>query len=145
MCNPVLHKYTCGDRSFEYFEASVIARPYVIKATIGEHDYRNCEVCQNNRQKIEDSLKARERKFPLCCDYHKRLLDIKGFDVSLYNSSAGMCADKVIFSYQHILNNQNSNTWRNDIEQYLNYVVDSLDVSLMVLVNLYSYLTILDI
>lgn len=36
-----------------------------------------------------------------------------------------MCADKVIFSYQHILNNQNSNTWQNDIEQYLNYVVDS--------------------
>lgn len=125
MCNPVLHKYTCGDRSFEYYEASVIARPYVIKATIGEHDYRSCEVCQNNRQKIEDSLKARERKFPLCCDYHKRLLDINGFDVSLYNSSASMCADKVIFSYQHILNNQNSNTWRNDIEQYLNYVVDS--------------------
>ena len=46
MCNPVLHKYTCGDRNFEYYEASVIARPYVIKATIGEHDYRSCEVCQ---------------------------------------------------------------------------------------------------
>ena len=75
MCNPVLRKYTCGDRNFEFYEASVIARPYVIKATIGEHDYRSCEGCQNNRQKIEDSLKDRERRFPLCCDYHKRLLE----------------------------------------------------------------------
>ena len=76
MCNPVLRKYSCGDRNFEFYEASVIARPYVIKATIGEHDYHSCEGCQNNRQKIEDSLKDRERKFPLCCIYHKRLLGI---------------------------------------------------------------------
>lgn len=125
MCNPVLHKCTCGDRSFEYYEASVIARPYAIKATIGEHDYHSCEGCQNNRQKIEESLKVRESKFPLCCEYHKRLLGIPGFNVSVYKTSAKMCADKVIFSYQHILNNQDSNTWKNDIQQYLNYVVDS--------------------
>ena len=125
MCNPVLHKYTCGDRSFEYYEASVIARPYVIRATEGEHDYRSCEGCQNNRQKIEESLKERARRFPLCCEYHMRLLGIKDFDVSFYKNAASMCADKVIFSYQHILNNQNSNTWKNDIQQYLNYVVDS--------------------
>ena len=125
MCNPVLHKCTCGDRSFKYYEASVIARPYAIKATLGEHDYRSCEGCQNNRQTIEESLKGRESKFPLCCEYHKRLLGIQGFNVSVYKTTASMCADKVIFSYQHILNNQDSNTWQNDIQQYLNYVVDS--------------------
>ena len=47
MCNPVLHKYTCGDRKFEYYETSVIARPYPIKETTGEHDCHTCEGCQN--------------------------------------------------------------------------------------------------
>ena len=50
MCNPVLHKYTCGDRKFEYYEASVIARPYPIKETTGEHDCHTCEGCQNYKE-----------------------------------------------------------------------------------------------
>lgn len=123
--NPILHRYECGNRSFEYFETSIIAAPYTIEPTKGEHDYQTCEGCLSNKKKIEESLKERERKFPLCCDYHKRLLEINGFNVSLYKNSACMCADKVIFTYQHILNNQDSNTWQNDIKQYLNYVIDS--------------------
>lgn len=125
MCNPVLHKYTCGDRKFEYYEASVIARPYPIKETTGEHDCHTCKGCQNNRNQIVESLKVREGKFPLCCEYHKRLLSFKSFDATQYKGAANLCADKVIFTYQHILNNQNNDSWQIDIKQYLNYAIDS--------------------
>lgn len=125
ICNPVLHKYTCGDRKFEYYEASVIARPYPIKETTGEHDCHTCEGCQNNRNQIVESLKVREGKFPLCCEYHKRLLSFKSFDATQYKGAANLCADKVIFTYQHILNNQNNDSWQIDIKQYLNYAIDS--------------------
>lgn len=115
----------CGSRRYNYGVATFLAKPELIIPTTGEHDYRTCECCQKNRLQILENLKNKMEKFPFCCAHHKKLLTLKEFDKRDYYNADVMCADKVIFCYQHILNNQYRTDWRSDIENYLEYAINS--------------------
>lgn len=114
-----------GDRIIDYGRGTFYALPYSIEPTGGEHDYRSCKNCQDNHKTIFNQLKKRVKKFPNCCESHKRLLSLRDFNRSDYRDAATQCADKVIFTYQHILNKQSSNIWQAEISQYLDNAIDS--------------------
>lgn len=114
-----------GDRFIGYGRGTFYALPYSIEPTDGEHDYRSCKNCQDNHKTIVNQLKKRVKKFPNCCESHKRLLSLREFNRSDYRDAASQCADKVIFTYQHILNKQSSNIWQAEISQYLDNAIDS--------------------
>lgn len=115
----------CGNREYQYLAGTLLLPPYSIEETKGEHDWRYCQTCKENHDLIKKSLEQRQKKFPLCCSSHQKLLKIPRFNVKAYSKCDEMCADKVIFSYQHILNNQNKEDWKEDIEDYLTYAINS--------------------
>ena len=115
----------CGSRRYNYGVATFLAKPESTIPTTGEHDYTKCGGCQKNRQQIIESLKERMTKFPFCCENHKKLLALKEFNRNDYFNANVMCADKTIFCYQHILNNQDRTDWKNEIENYLEYTINS--------------------
>ncbi len=114
-----------GDRIISYYQCSVFALPFPIPPTDGIHDYRTCEGCQRNHKLIIKHLKPIVDKFPYCCRWHKNLLVNKDFNISDFKDSAEQCADKVIFTYQHIINHQNLPSWEWDVKQYLDGAVES--------------------
>ena len=114
-----------GYRTFPYGEATFYAMPYPVSPTHGEHDYRHCETCLNHHKQIINLLKKKVKKFPNCCELHSKLLSLKEFNRSDYRDAAKQCADKVIYTYQHILNNQSSPVWKIEISKYLNEIIDS--------------------
>lgn len=120
--------YTCGSRNYNMFVASVVCNPYEIVPTEGEHDYRKCEGCQRNRKLLVEAFQKRAKVFPLCCEFHRKLLTLPNFSVKPYYDIAEKTADKVIFTYQHIINSQNKEDWKIQIKDYLDYVIDSFGV-----------------
>lgn len=114
-----------GDRTYAYGEGTFYALPYPIYPSTGEHDYRHCESCQAVHKKIIGLLKKKVKKFPNCCDSHKKLLTLKEFNRSDFKDADKQCADKVIFTYQHILNKQSSPIWKVEIGKYIDEAIDS--------------------
>ena len=84
-----------GDRYFSYGECTYYALPFSIKPTEGEHDYRLCDSCQETHKEIVRQLKKRVKKFPNCCETHKRLLSLKEFNRSDFRDAAEQCADSL--------------------------------------------------
>lgn len=114
-----------GDRTYAYGEGTFYALPYPIQPTTGEHDYRHCKTCQANHKQMIDLLKKKVRKFPDCCNSHKRLMSLKEFNPLDFKDADKQCADKVIFTYQHILNKQSSPIWKVEIGEYIDNTIDS--------------------
>lgn len=115
----------CGTRRYNYGIATFLAKPESTIPTIGEHDYTKCKGCQNSRQQIIESLNEKMKKFPFCCKTYKKLLTLIEFNKNDYFGADVMCADKTIFCYQHILNNQDKTDWKDEIENYLEYTINS--------------------
>ena len=114
-----------GVRTYTYGEGTFYALPYPIQPTTGEHDYRHCETCKANHKQMIGLLKKKVKKFPNCCDSHKRLLTLREFNRSDFKDADKQCADKVIFTYQHILNKQSSPIWKVEIGEYIDKAIDS--------------------
>lgn len=119
------HMKKAGDRYFSYGECTYYALPFPIKPTEGEHDYRLCDSCQETHKEIVRQLKKRVKKFPNCCETHKRLLSLKEFNRSDFRDAAEQCADKVLFTYQHIINRQSSAVWKVELSQYIDKAIES--------------------
>ena len=120
------HDVECGGRHIQYFIATFLTKPYPIEPTLGDlHDYRKCKGCQETNKEIVRQLKVKFDKFPFCCQWHQKLLSINEFNKLDYANTPQMTADKVIYCYQHILNNQDRIDWKQDITYYLEYTIES--------------------
>ncbi|MCB9033226.1 MAG: hypothetical protein H6553_05270 [Chitinophagales bacterium] len=100
--------------------------PFAIIPTKGEyHNYLECKGCQSNHEKIKlDALKFYD-KFPNCCEKHKLLYKMHGFDRKLYEDTSTLVADKVIFTKNHYMNCLPTDDWYNEITDYFTFVVHS--------------------
>lgn len=114
-----------GDLTIRYWRGSLYAPPFDIKPTLGEHDYKTCSTCQENRSTIAAQLKERSNRFPNCCDSHRKLVELPCFTVNDFCDSNIKCAEKVIFSYQHVINNPDNHQ---SILEYLKLVIESFGV-----------------
>ena len=110
----------CGERTFRYGVGEILRTPYPLTPPQpSEHDFRTCQVCQQNRIKLIESLRDRYNRFPDCCEFHKNLRRLKVFNKGDYKNAHVQCADSVIFCYDFILNHQNTNNWQEYIKKYL--------------------------
>lgn len=119
------HIQKTGDRYIHYGECTYYALPFPIKPIEGEYGFNIDDNFQKAHAEIVKRLKKRVEIFPNCCEAHKRLLSLKEFNRSDYLNAAEQCADKVIYTYQYIVNMQSSNIWKEIISQYIDEVIDS--------------------
>lgn len=120
------HDVKCGNRNVQYFTATFLAKPYSIDPTEGSaHDYKECEGCKNAKLNIEEQLKRKFVRFPFCCEWHQKLLKVNEFNKMDYANVPQITADKIIYCYQHIINSQDKDDWKQDITNYLEYAIES--------------------
>lgn len=90
-----------------------------------KHNLDNCEGCRQTHEKIKKQMEEYFSIFPMCCVLHKNLLKAEWFKKEDYNNIPQTVADKVIFSHHHILNNLDQENWQEEIQNYLDYAVQS--------------------
>jgi hypothetical protein len=102
--------------------------PYPIKPTEGVHNCESCADCKRNKAKISFEIESdyrgakNNKAFPNCCLWHKNLVNDERFKKEDFDGVSGITADKILFAYQHIINNQNETDWYKRITDYLNEV-----------------------
>ena len=121
----------CGRNIGYEVAGSTYELPFEVNQTTGEHDFNSCENCQASLKKMNNDLltlfEGTESKkgFPLCCDYHKNLIELKEFKREDFLNVPSMVARKVIYTNQHILNNIKTEDWEVKIFDYIEWVVKS--------------------
>ena len=115
-----IKEVACGMRTYRYGVGEILRTPFPLTPPQPlEHDFRTCQVCQQNRMKLIESLKDRYNSFPNCCEFHRNLRKLKVFNKGDYHNAHIQCADSVIFCYDFILNHQSTNNWQENIQKYL--------------------------
>ena len=99
--------------------------PFATEPTEGNHSLESCENCRKHRLELIVDFKERLKEFPNCCDYHKNLSNKYFFDKKDYKNIDTITANKIMYSYHHILNNLDNDDWYNNIITYLNYNIES--------------------
>jgi hypothetical protein len=105
--------------------------PYEIKAPAGGHDFDNCKGCQSTQKKLEEGFRVQfdgdgtKPGFPLCCGWHKNLLDIKAFDRNDFSGVPGMAARKIIYTWRHIADKFPEDSYYDEITDYIEYAMQS--------------------
>lgn len=118
-------KYSFLDSPILQGNVSEYEVPFATEPTNGEHSLESCENCRKQRLLIIDEVNKKFETFPNCCDYHKKLNDKDFFSKNDFSGIAEMIANKVMFSYHHIINNLENEDWYSDIIAYLNYNIES--------------------
>lgn len=117
-------KVPCGDRLFRYYKGDVLRTPFPLKpASSITCNGRISPVLQQYREQIIAALRKRYERFPDCCEWHKNLRKISGFDKKDYIDAHVQCADSIIFCYAFITYHQNFEDYRRKIESYLQLAV----------------------
>lgn len=119
------HKYSFLKNPVLQAKGSEYEIPFAIEPTKGKHSLESCENCRKQRLLIIDEVNKKFEKFPNCCDFHKNLNSKDFFNKNDFNGIAEMIANKVMFSYHHIINNLDNEDWYSDIIAYLNYNIES--------------------
>ncbi|MFY7666775.1 hypothetical protein [Flavobacterium sp.] len=114
----------CGSKFFS-FNGGAFQLPYDIKPADGEHNYSVCSGCTKQREYIINEI-IRVYKFPNCCEWHKKLHQLREFKMSDFTGIEGSVADKIMFTHQFVINHIENDDWFEDFENYFEYVVDSL-------------------
>lgn len=99
--------------------------PFPVIPTEGTHTLESCGNCRSNWQRIYDNSLEKYKTFPNCCEYHKNLVKKSFFDKDDFNDVPKMIANKVMYSYHHIINFIDSKNWYQEIVDYLNYIRES--------------------
>jgi len=108
------------------FSGNEFIIPYEVTQSKGEHSIENCEgQCKESQKVISKQIRGKFRKFPDCCDHHKKLKELKEFKKTDFKNIPNSIANKVMFTYSHILNNVDNENWDTDIQDYIHYVVNS--------------------
>lgn len=118
----------CDGRIGFHAKSTAFENPFEIEPTSGSHNLETCEGCQKKLAIITKELSeiysgnTKIKAFPNCCEGHKKLVNLKEFDKANFDKVPEMSAKKVIYAYQHILNNINSENWYSEITDYLEWV-----------------------
>jgi len=106
--------------------------PFETVPTIGKkHNYKTCKECLKNYKKLLADFtkkyngKGSNKAFPYCCTEHSLLSDLPLFKKSDYDKVPKITADKVIFTWNHIINNIDNTDFYNDITDYIEYTATS--------------------
>ena len=114
------------DNEMVYFEGSAFEKQFEIKYFKEEkHNLDNCEGCKNAYKTILQQTEAYYKTFPLCCDLHKNLIKESWFDKRDFKDLPKMVADKVLFTHHHIINKLDTDNWKEELTNYIEYGITS--------------------
>lgn len=114
----------CGNKML-YIAYSEYKKPFSIDKTDGEHSLESCVNCAKVHKGIEETQTDLLGKFPACCDAHKKLIELPQYDRSHFETAPKEVADKIMFTHHHIINYIDKENWKDDIFDYLDYVIES--------------------
>ncbi len=118
-------EYSFLDSKYIEIKGGMYQLPCAIEPTKGEHNLDICENCREQRQIFIKELTETFDKFPNCCKPHSKLNELKVFDRKDYESLPTMIADKIMYSYHHVVNNLDNDDWYEDISDYFDYCYES--------------------
>jgi hypothetical protein len=72
-----------------------------------------------------DSLEKEFERFPDCCEGHRKLSLEKWFNKEDFKEVPKLTADKIFYTYNHILNYIKEENWEQEIKDYLDYTLES--------------------
>lgn len=114
----------CG-QTMLMFRGSNFALPYNIIASDGNHSYKTCSGCLGTKKSVMVDLGKMRTKFPNCCEGHARLVSFGKYKELDFDNLEEPTADKVMFTYHHVVNNIENDNWFTDITDYISYAIDS--------------------
>jgi hypothetical protein len=122
----------CGKPIFYLSVQDVYSRPTPIKPTNGKkHNHKKCEGCQKTLKHQEESLMARytgmtgKRPFPNCCKQHEKASKHPEFRKEHFDKVPLWTAQKIVYTYEHIINFMDSDDWYKEVTDYIEYAVMS--------------------
>ena len=118
-------EYCFLDSKFLQYKGSKYELPFATEPTEGNHSLETCENCRLYRDNLIDEINETLRKFPKCCDFHAKLESLYIFNKDDFCDMATIIANKVLYSYHHIINNLDSDNWYDDIIDYIIYNFES--------------------
>jgi hypothetical protein len=121
--DPQITKF-CGHEILT-FEGGAYELPYNIKRAEGKHNLESCEGCRIQKKKLIIELKKSCKNFPNCCEWHKKLPKLKEFKISDFKGLEEDIANKVLFTYHHVLNHIQNDDYFSDFTNYYEYVHES--------------------
>ncbi|MHB1179085.1 MAG: hypothetical protein ACYCZO_12235 [Daejeonella sp.] len=120
----------CGKTVFWQFNLDgILEFPFEIEPTEGDHDFNKCDKCKATLKELTKRFKARfdgnenRKAFPFCCPHHANLVKIEEFNRAFFVNVPEMVAKKMIYTTQHIYNNQNLENWYKVITDYIEWVI----------------------
>lgn len=87
-----------------------------------EHNLKTCESCRNLHTRVFSEIVERFKNFPNCCAFHKNLQKEKWFDRKDFENIPRLHADKLIFTWHHILNFVETDEWELEILDFIEYI-----------------------
>lgn len=113
------------DTEYIVADGSIYELPFPIEASEGDHSLESCEECRKNHNTILKEIEDRFEIFPKCCEYHEPLLELSEFKKEDFDGAPKHVADKILFTYHHIINHLEDDGWYNEITDYLEYAYRS--------------------
>jgi hypothetical protein len=113
------------DTKLIYFSGNDYREPTPVISTITEHNIDTCEGCKTHHQLLIDEVAKKLDEFPNCCKNHSNLTTFKEFRKSDFVDSPLQNANKIMFSYSHIIHNLDDDNWYDEITNYIEYCIES--------------------
>ena len=114
----------CGSKIFE-FSGGKFEIPFSTIPALGSHSIESCKNCNESHKDLINIFQKKIDIFPNCCDYHKKLNNFAPFNKKDYENLAVSIANKIMYTYHHILNNIDADNWEKDIIDYIEYTIES--------------------
>lgn len=89
------------------------------------HNFSTCNGCKKNHEIIANKAYQHFITFPNCCTEHKKLSEESWFNIEDYQNAPLLFADKLFYTWFHILEFIDSEEWEIEIFDYLDYTIKS--------------------
>lgn len=108
------------------FHGSKFEKPTPIKPLdVWEHNLETCKGCKENFDKVFFAKERQIKSFPNCCAQHKKLISQDWFNKRDFDNIPELYAQKLFYSWFHILHFLDKENWRKEVFDYLEYAISS--------------------
>jgi hypothetical protein len=118
-------EYSYCDKKMFHATGGEYEIPFPTEKTEGPHNLESCHKCKEHHKLLIEEITIKFEKFPNCCDFHQNLNNLNLFKKEDFKNIPQVTANKIMFSYHHIINNLENEDWYVDIANYLEYTVES--------------------
>jgi len=112
----------CESKMYQLIGSDYSKPTDFIRLQYEKHNLQTCESCRKNYIKTISEIEERFEKFPNCCEFHKNLLKKEWFNIKDFENYPKLYADKLFFTWHHILNFIDKDNWQHEIIDFIEHV-----------------------